>query len=605
MALLGFLAVSFVILAAGYLVGGHILSRVFRLDDGRVTPAHSMRDALDFEPARTSYLLPQHFSAIAAAGPIVGPILAAMYFGWGPAWLWILFGSILIGGIHDLSALVASVRHRARSVAEIVRRYMNPRAYVLFLIFIWSSLIYVIVAFTDVTAGTFVAAASRAGADAPGPAVASSSALYLMLAVLMGFALRYLKMNPVVAKMIFLPLVVVAILAGPWIPMDMGKWVGAANAQQAWGYALLAYCFVAAMAPVWSLLQPRGELGGYFLYIVMGICLLGAGIGAITGHVSIVHPFFKGWQAKDALGTALPLMPILFITVACGACSGFHSIVASGTTSKQLNRENDARPIGYGGMLLEAFLACISLATVMILAPGAAAGKSPNWVYANGVAQFGTYVFAPILPKQANSFDFIFQFGLLCFATFVFDTLDACTRLARYVFMELAGWTTRTQAMIATALSLAVPAIAVSLPRVQLGGKPQPLWQVFWGIFGSSNQLLAALTLLGVTVWMARKKMAFWIAMLPAVFMMAVTLWSLTLGIKPYLRLLGSGAKIESIRHLQFGITVSLLVLSVWLVVEAVITWRQIVRPKGGPPAGMDDEPEPEPEAQPEPVAVV
>lgn len=574
MDILLFLIVSFAVLLAAYLSVGRLLNRVFKLHDGVSTPAHRLRDGVDYEPIPSSSLLPQHFSAISAAGPIVGPILAAVYFGWGPAWLWILFGSILVGGIHDFSALVASVRHGARSIAEVVRVHMNPRAYALFLIFIWCTLTYVIIAFADVTAGTFVAKASKAGGDAPGPAVVTSSVIYLGLAVVMGFALRFTRIGPTRAKLIFLPLVAAAIVVGPYIPLDLARILPTANVQQIWGFLLLGYCFVAAIAPLWALLQPRGELGGYFLYIVMGLSAVGILVGALTGtvHINPDQPFFKGWNAKDSFGAALPLFPILFVTVACGACSGFHSIVAGGTTSKQLSHERDATPVAYGSMLLEGFLACLSLTTVMILAK-ADEGRGANWIYANGIAQFATRLLG------GGGFDLLFQFALLCFATFVFDTLDACTRLARYILMELLGWKSRRQAILATALSLVVPVIAIAIPRVSLGGKELPLWQVFWGIFGSSNQLMAALTLLGVSVWLARKKMPYLLTLGPMAFMMVMTVWSLYVGAVPYVKLWQSGGRIEMIRHFQFGITVMLIVLAIWLVVEAIITWRDISRP--------------------------
>ncbi|MCX7716903.1 MAG: hypothetical protein N2111_00670 [Candidatus Sumerlaeaceae bacterium] len=580
MGLLAFLMVSFVVLMTAYALVGRALQRMLNLRPDAPVPAHTQRDGLDYEPARMSYLLPQHFSAIAAAGPIVGPILAAIYFGWGPAWLWILLGSALIGGIHDFTALVASVRHRGRSVAEIVRQYMNPRAYVLFLIFVWFALVYVIVAFTDVTAGTFVAEASREGGTASGPGVASSSSLYLLLAVAMGLVLRFTNLGPVKAKAIFLPLVFVAIWAGPHLPLDLRPFVGD-RAQQVWGYILLGYCFLAALAPVWILLQPRGELGGYFLYIVMILAVGGIVAGSLAGGIPIQQDFFRGWSYQHPVQGALPLFPILFITVACGACSGFHSIVASGTTSKQLDRETDARPVAYGAMLLEGFFACVSLATVMILA-GGDLKRGPDWIYAHGIADFGARLVTLTGLNRAVVFDFLFQFGLLCFATFVFDTLDACTRLARYVLMELFGWTTRAQAVVATVVCLVIPVVAVSLPRVEWGGKPMPLWQIFWGIFGSSNQLLAALTLLAVTVWLARKGLAWWVALVPTLFMMVMTLWSLALGAHAYIGLWRSGQTLEIIRHFQFGITVMLIALSVWLVVEALRTWHAFTRPPGG-----------------------
>ncbi len=580
MGLILFLFVSFVFLMTAYRLVGNALVRIFKLNSDSSTPSHTMRDGLDYEPARLSYLLPQHFSAIAAAGPIVGPILAGMYFGWGPTWLWILFGSVLIGGIHDFTALIASVRHQARSVAEVVREYMSPRAYVLFLIFIWFALVYVIIAFTDVTAGTFVQKAADGG-DAPGPAVASSSIMYLLLAVVMGLCLRFMGLSPVKAKLIFLPLVAVAIVVGPSLPLDLSRWIDPSETQQVWGYLLLAYCFVASLAPVWSLLQPRGELGGYFLYIVMTVAILGIGIGAVSGGLHIQQSFLKGWSVTDSYGGASPLFPFLFITVACGACSGFHSIVASGTTSKQLDHEMDAKSIGYGGMLLEGFFACLSLATVMILTNDELVGKKPDFIYATGIANFGERILTPVLPEGVVPSGLLLKFALLCFATFVFDTLDAGTRLARYVLMELFGWKTRAQAAFATVLCLILPVIAISLPRVEFAGKPLPVWQVFWNIFGSSNQLLAALTLLGVTVWLAHKGTSYWFTLLPSMFMMIMSLWSLVLMVIPYLGEWQSGATIPSLRHLQFLVSVVLILLAVWLIVEAVITWRSMIRPRG------------------------
>lgn len=595
MDLLLFLIINALLLILAYRFIGAGLARIFGLGStpDHAMPSQAMRDGLDHEPLRTTALLPQHFSAIAAAGPIVGPILAALYFGWGPAWLWIILGSILIGGIHDFTALMASVRHKGRSVAEIVRQYMNPRAYLLFLVFVWCALIYVIIAFADVTAGTFVAAASTADGAAPGPAVATSSLLYLGLAVAMGLALRHGGLSPLTAKAIFLPLVALAIALGPLLPLDIGPLLPEAiTPQRAWGFLLLGYCLFAALAPVWLLLQPRGELGGWFLYIVMSIMVLGVLFGAFLPPIPpgateaswqvIQYPFFKGWTV-DAVanpGITGTLFPLLFITVACGACSGFHSIVASGTTSKQLQREVDAKPIGYGAMLLEGFLACLSLTTVMILLPGALPSK-PDSIYANGVTELATRILAPLGLDSAAARTIILQFALLCFATFVFDTLDACTRLARYVLMELLGWQTRSQAVIATILCLIPPVLILALPPLIVNGRPRALWQVFWAIFGSSNQLLAALTLLGVTVWMARKTMPFWIALGPTIFMMIMTLWSLFQMLQSswLLHLSPPETGVPAIESVKLGIIISLIVLCLWLVVEALITWRDIRRP--------------------------
>jgi carbon starvation protein len=576
MSLILFLAVSGVILALAYRWYGSLLARFLNLETSASTPAHARRDGLDYEPAKMSWLLPQHFSAIAAAGPIVGPILAATYFGWLPAWLWIIFGAILIGGVHDLMALTASVRHGAHSIAEVVRQYMNRRSYLLFLTFVWISLVYVIIAFADVTAGTFVQSAASATEEAPGPAVATSSLIYLGLAIVMGLCMRHWKLGEGRAQLIFLPLVVAAILLGPKLPFDLGALTGSARPQLLWDYVLLGYCFFAAMAPVWLLMQPRGALGGYFLYVVMVVGILGVLAGGLTGRLDIAAPAMSSANLFSFNGATPPLLPVLFITIACGACSGFHSIVASGTTSKQLDRECDAKPVAYGGMLLESFLACLSLATVMILAQPA--GR-PDLNYANGVAVFMNQATFGLISVEVAR-----QFGLLCFATFVFDTLDACTRLARYVFMELTGWKGRAGMIAATAATLALPAIAVSLPPAEIAGQQLPLWRVFWNLFGTSNQLLAALTLLAVTVWLHRKGKSVWFTLGPTFFMLAMTLWSLGLALQAHFARLAKGPA-AAVHHIEFAVAALLLVLAVWLVVEALLLARNRPPPASAQPA--------------------
>jgi len=581
MGLLFYMLVSGLILYIAYVVIGKRLAKIFHLDPLTKTPAHALRDGLDYEPIKSNVLLPQHFSAIAAVGPIVGPILGGLYFGWGPTWIWIIIGSIFIGGIHDFTSLLASLRHSGRTVAEIVRQYMNGRAYILFLLFVWFTLVYVIIAFADVTAGTFVASTKGGQDEAAGPAVATSSLLYLVIAIAMGFSQRFFKLGSVNAKLIFLPMVFVAIWLGRVIPFDLGAIIpglaGNAHAtQQTWGFLLLGYCLFAAMSPVWALLQPRGELGGYFMYLVMILGVGGIIVGSLFGGIPIQADFFKAWSAPDktgAYGETMMLMPVLFITLACGACSGFHSIVASGTTAKQVNNETDTRLLGYGGMLLEGFFACLSLATLMILAPKAIpAGATPNFIFASGLTEFSERLLGG-LAALIGGREVLYQFVLMCFATFVFDTMDACTRLARYIFMELMNWHSRTQAWLATIISLVLPVVVVALPPVMVNGAPQPLWKLFWNIFGSSNQLLAALTLLGVTVWLARKKMNYWLTFIPTVWMMIVSIWSLWLMVNPYLDRLKTGEPVEAIRHIQFAITLSLLGLSFWLIIEAIITW--------------------------------
>jgi carbon starvation protein len=583
MSLILFLAVSAAVLLLAYRIYGRILARFLQLDDAVPTPAHTKRDGLDHEPASRNWLLPQHFSAIAAAGPIVGPILAATYFGWLPAWLWILFGAIFIGGVHDLTILVASVRHDAKSIAEVVRRHMNRRSYLLFLAFIWISLVYVIIAFADVTAGTFVQKASVADAAAPGPAVATSSILYLTLSVVMGLCMRKFGLGEGKAQLIFLPLVVVAILVGPYLPFDLGALTGSSRPQVLWDHVLLGYCFFAALSPVWLLMQPRGALGGYFLYVIVIVGVLGTVIGGLSGQMTIAAPAVSTAHLFDFNGTTPPLLPILFITIACGACSGFHSIVASGTTSKQLDRETDAKPVAYGGMLLESFLACISLVTVMILAKPS--GR-PDLTYADGVAVFMNQATFGLV-----SVDVARQFGLLCFATFVFDTLDACTRLARYVLLELTGWEGKAGMVVATLLTLAGPAVVVALPPAVVGGQQVPVWRAFWNLFGTSNQLLAALALLGVTVWLSRKGRSVWYTLVPMLFMLAMTMWSLVISVQVHVGRVAAGT-VAAVHHVEFAVVMLLAGMAVWLVAEALLLARE-PRPPGSPASPVAPQPGP------------
>jgi carbon starvation protein len=508
---------SAVVLSLAYVTYGRLLGRLLQLDPHAKTPAVEMRDGLDFEPLAPSALLPQHFSAIAAAGPIVGPILAGVTFGWLPALLWILVGSIFVGGVHDITALTASIRHKARSIAEVVREHMSRRSYLLFLSFIWIALIYIIVAFTDVTAASFVGAATTEAGGVGGAAIASSSLLYLLLTLVMGLAMRYGGLSQKLALAIFLPLVAAAIVAGPYMPFDLAEMTGLSDVgtRKTWDVMLLIYCLVAGVLPVWLLLQPRGQLGGWFLYAA----LTAGAVGLAFGGGIVEYPAFRGWEVTRADGSTASLIPLLFITIACGACSGFHSLIASGTTSKQLRVETDAVVVGYGTMLLEAMVAIISLCCVMMFAAGSKQlSGGPNQVFAQGIGRFLEVIH---LPPQVG-----ITFALMAFTTFVYDTLDVCTRLGRYILQELTGWHGKGGRALGTALTAGVPLFFL------LGHSDSevPVWQVFWNLFGASNQLLAALTLLGVTVWLWRTRRERWVWLvtgIPTVVMYIMSTWAL------------------------------------------------------------------------------
>jgi len=504
------------IFTVAYFTYGRFIAKQMDLADTYKTPAHEINDGVDYVPAKAPLLLGQHFSAIAAAGPIVGPILAAIWFGWLPAWLWIVLGAIFIGGVHDFAALTASVRHKAASVGEIAKRYLPGRTYIYFLIFIWLTLLYVIIAFTDITGQTFRAVAQG---DAYGPGVAASSILYLALAVVMGVLLRYSKLKLWLLTVVFLPLVLLAVWLGPRLPAPVLDFFNVISAKQ-WDIFLLIYCFIASIIPMWLLLQPRGYLGGWLLYLTILIGLA----GALFGGFEIAYPALNLTGVKSLLNGKL-LFPFLFITVACGACSGFHAVVSSGTTSKQLNKESDAKPIGYGAMLLEGIVAVLALATVMMMKPGSEQLKmDPNLIYANGLATYCGLL--------GIGFKVAFPFALLAFSTFVYDTLDVSTRLARYILQELTGWRGLWGGCAATAISLAIPLVFLLVAK-------EKAYLLAWPIFGTSNQMLASLTLLALSGWLIGSGKRAFYTVGPMLFMLATTMTALVLQVLPFVASLG------------------------------------------------------------------
>ncbi len=545
-------AMVIVLLAVGYRVYGGFVARQYALDPATTTPAERLRDGVDFVPTPPFYLMGQHFSAIAAAGPIAGPILACQQFGWLPSLLWIAFGVVFIGAVHDFSTLVASVRHDGRSIAEVIRENLGPRAWVVMMTFIWVALVYVIVAFTDLTASTFVSGDPELrGLQTTfnqGGAVAMASVLYLGLAVVMGLVERWLHPPLWVQTLIFVPATFGAVWAGTQLStvllLDHKTWV----------VLILVYCFIASLTPVWALLQPRGYLGGFVLYaaLAVGTC------GIFLGDFPVQQPAFRGFVAPGPTGL---LFPFLFVTIACGACSGFHGLVCSGTTSKQIAREPDCMPIGYGAMLLEGFVALIALGTIMI----AQGGKAPGLVYGEGLGRFLTVLIGNQHLTLATTF------GAMAFSTFIFDTLDVSTRLGRYILQELAGLPGRGAAMVGTAATCAVPLAFL------LAAGPGS-YMTFWTLFGTSNQLLASLSLLGITVWLKRSGRRYWFVALPMVFVMAVTVTALVLQARTAFAQ-AAGLDLAVVNGL---VAVTLLVLAMTLVHDGV---RALTAPGEAPVA--------------------
>ncbi len=513
---------------AGYLFYGRFLSRRLGLDPERRTPAHTRQDGVDYVPARTPVLFGHHFASIAGAAPIIGPVTAAL-FGWIPVFLWVLIGSIFMGGAHDMSSLVASIRHRGRSIGEIIEENIGVSGKTLFLIFALATLVLVVAVFAMIVARTFAAT----------PQAASASVLFILLAVIFGQALYRLRLPLGIATAIGVILLFLCIWLGVSHPLTLGEGT--------WLWILLGYVFVASITPVWALLQPRDYLNSFLLYAL----LLGALIGILIQQPTIHLPAFTG------LRTSLGFMfPVLFVTVACGAISGFHSLVASGTTAKQLNNERDARPVGYGGMLTEGLLAVIALLAVSILTASDHAARlaeaGPVALFSEGVGGFlGTLGIAPVVGTS---------FAALAVSAFALTSLDTATRLARYAFAELfihgreteqappPSWTQNRY--LGSAAVVAVSALLI------FSGQ----WETLWPLFGSANQLLAALALLAVSVWLTRRGRGATFVRLPMYFMFAVTLTALLSF--AYNHLLAG-------EYLLSGLSVVLFVLAVVLAVHA------------------------------------
>ncbi len=541
MLLLIFVSVLVLFSIAYRVYGTQILSKLFNVNDKNPTPSHTQGDGIDYVPTKSVILFGHHFSSIAGAGPIVGPIIVGIAFGWLPALIWIVIGSIFIGGPHDLGSIVASMRHKGRSISEIAHQYISPLSYKLFLLFVWLAIVYILIVFADLTSVSFV----------DDGATATASFFYIFLAVLFGLGVYRFHLSIFYGSLIFVPLVFFGIYLGIEFPFQNAPEIFG-SAKNFFNTVLMIYVFFASTLPVWLLLQPRDYLSSYLLYFSIL-----AGVAGITlGGFGISYPAFTAYQS-DYLG---PLFPLVFVTIACGAVSGFHALVGSGTTSKQINRESDAVKIGYGGMLIEGIVAVIALMTVMILSPSKElASKAPLTVYAEGISRFLAVFHLPL--------EYGKTFGLMALAAFILTTLDTATRLGRYVFQEFFNRVESKYRWIAAAATLVFPAIGLfSTLKDPLSGKVLPAWKVIWPLFGTTNQLLAGLVLLIISVYLLKSRKNMNYTLIPSIFMIAMSLWAL----------------VELILKYQFSmvglIAMALLILTVIIVVDSIITIKNYVR---------------------------
>jgi len=512
----------------GYFVYSRLLGKVLGIDPSRPTPAHTRRDGVDYIPAHPTVLFGHHFAAIAGAGPIVGPVLAAE-FGWASVALWITLGCIFIGAAHDMIALFLSVRHEGESIGTVIGEVLGRPGRILFLLFSWSALVLVLAEFTRQIAATFVA----------DPAIATASLLFIGEAVVFGLCVYRLRMPVLHASLVFVPLMFAFVWVGNAFPLDVCAMTGMSkeSVQGLWTIVLLVYCFFASTMPVWLLLQPRDYLNAYLLYAMMALGFL----GVFIAHPAMKIDAFAGFSAVGRSGSAEMLFPFLFVTVACGACSGFHALVASGTSAKQLDSERSIRPIAYGGMLLEGVLATIALIGVAGTYASqkdyvaAVQTMEPVQMFASTVAGFCTSFFSGLGLAPETGRRIAESFMLLSVSAFLMTTVDAGTRLARFSWQELVacapGWASadggrRPKPLAALHNMYAGTTIVCVLAAALLLGNPKAA-KSLWTIFASANQLLASLTLLAATLWFARNGKPCRYTLIPMCFMLAVSSYAL------------------------------------------------------------------------------
>lgn len=550
------LVICVAVLACGYIFYGRWLCKQWGVGEGdKPTPAHELEDGVDYVPAKAPVLMGHHFSSIAGAGPITGPIGAAI-FGWVPVTLWILIGGIFFGGVHDFGALYASIRHKGQSIGEIINANMSKRAKKLFVTFSYLTLILVVAAFASIVAGTFKAtfkdgvldvAASSANAS-----VAMVSLMFIVVAIIFGFAVYRRGASMLVSTI----LGVVAIVACMAIGMN---WHPIYLSGTTWMIIIGVYITIASVTPVWILLQPRDYLSSFLLYAMLFVAFAGV-VGAHPNIDAASFPAFASAPGK-------PIFPILFTTVACGAISGFHSLVSSGTTSKQLDKEKDAKPIAYGGMLLECVLAVLTLCAIAY-ARQTGHTKGATDIFAGGISAMCAKI-----PGCAGLENILYTLLVLTYSAFCLTSLDTATRLARFMFQEFwlepgqtpkdinSGWKkVMVNPIFATVLTV-VFGVALGLTG----------WQKIWGLFGASNQLLAGIGLLAVATWLGNIGKNNKMFLAPMAFMVVVTISSLAITLIGQVKIIAAGGA-DWGPYAQVILAAFMIILSVILVIEGVTT---------------------------------
>ena len=563
------LVIGIAILVVAYLTYCKWLAKQWVIDPSRETPSHTEEDGVDYVPAKAPVLMGHHFSSIAGAGPINGPIQAAV-FGWVPVLLWVLIGGIFFGAVHDFGALFASIRHKGQSIGEVIADTMGSKAKKLFIIFSYLTLILVVAAFGSIVANTFMATYTESGAvdyaaSAANATTAMISILFILIAIAFGFLVYRRNAGLGLSTIIGVAAIVICMAIGlNWHPIYLSN--------KAWMIIVGIYILAASVAPVWILLQPRDYLSSFLLYFMMIVAVVGIIGCGLTGGAHMDIPAFTGFVDTVApTGSSLGYMfPALFVTIACGAISGFHSLVGSGTTAKQLNNEKDAQPIAYGGMLIECALAIISLCAVGYIWANYASGETvtPTVVFATGISKM-----LGSIPGLAGTEKIAYTLLVLTVSVFCLTSLDTATRLARYMFQEFWLEPGQTYKDVTGYKKVLTNPFVATLITVVLGiGLGLTGYANIWPLFGASNQLLAALGLLAVATWLGKAGKNNKMFLFPMAFMLIVTLTSLFFTLKSNFAGIAAGVEGVTWCYVRAILAALLMILAVILAVDGIKT---------------------------------
>ncbi len=545
--------ISIAVLLLAYIFYGRWIAKKWGIDPKRKTPAYEQRDGVDYEPAPRSVVFGHQFASIAGAGPINGPIQAAI-FGWVPVLLWVLIGGVFFGAVQDFTSMYASVRNKGRSIGYIIEKYIGKTGKKMFLLFVWLFCILVVAAFADIVAGTFmgytVTEGVRGANITANGAVATTSMMFIVFAIALGLLLKYTKLPAAVNTVIAIAMLAGAVVIGLNFPMYLPL--------NAWHILVFVYIFIASVVPVWLLLQPRDYLNSYLLVAM----ILAAVVGVFVANPTINLPAFTSFNVDGNY-----LFPILFVTIACGAVSGFHSLVSSGTASKQIKNEKDMLPVSFGAMLLESMLAVVALIAVASFATGEASAQgleTPAQIFAGAVAGF--------LTKMGLPNDVVFTLITLSISAFALTSLDSVARVGRLSFQELflddsikdenIGPVRKvlTNKYFATFITLA---LAFGLTLVG--------YKNIWALFGASNQLLSVFAFLACAVFLKRKKKVRWFLYIPLGVMMAVTFTALSMTIFSKAKALVTATSSDIFGDvLQLVFATLIVVLGVCVVIDGV-----------------------------------